>query len=146
MNTFPEWISLISNLLTIGASGIAIYLFTFKRKSISSVISLLVNYTYQLSLSEVKEKLERLNDFNANDPEQKETVIIIMNELVGQIRGNEKFKVHFSDILATFENLISRKQNELTEPRKRAVVAELREKIRHLNVTNIDSMIGERNE
>lgn len=52
-----KWVALFSNIFTVCASGIAIYLFLFKRKAISSVFDLLINYTYQLSLSEVKEKI-----------------------------------------------------------------------------------------
>jgi hypothetical protein len=62
----------MSNVFTILASGIAIYIFFSKRKSISSIFDLLVNYTFQLTLSELKEKIERLNEYNAKDPEQSE--------------------------------------------------------------------------
>jgi hypothetical protein len=137
-----SYISLISNVFTICASGIAIYLFVAKRKSISSIFHPLINYTYQLTLSEIKEKLEKLNDYNAKDPEQNEQIVNILNEIIGQIRGNEKLKNHFSELLITIENLVSDKRR-LTEPRKRAVVSELRERLRHLNVKNIDDLVGE---
>jgi len=140
-----KWLSLISNIFTVFASGIAIYLFLFKRKTISSVFDLLINYTYQLSLSEVKEKIERLNEYNAKDPQQSEKIINIFNEIIGQIRGNEKLKHHFSELLVHIEALVSDKR-KLTEPRKRAAVSELRERLRHLNVQNIDNLVGENNE
>jgi len=140
-----KWTSLASNLSTIFASGIAIFLFLFKRKKISSVFDLLINYSYQLSLAEVKEKIERLNEYNAKDPEQSEMVINIFNEIIGQIRGNQKLKSHFSELLVTLEALASDKR-KLTEPRKRAAVSELRERLRNLNVQNIDHLVGENNE
>lgn len=133
--------SFLSNILTILASGIAIFLFVSKRKAISSVFGLLINYTYQLSLSEIKEKLERLNDYNAKDTAQNEIIINILNEIVGQIRGNDKLKVHFSEMLEKLEELMSSRK-KLTEPNKRAIVSELRERLRHLNVKNIDNLMG----
>jgi hypothetical protein len=113
-----------------------------KRKSISSVFHILLNYSYQLTLSELKEKLEKLNDYNAKDNEQSEQIIYILNDIIGQIRGNVKLKKHFSEILESIENLVSDKR-KLTEPRKRALVSELRERIRHLNIKNIDDLVGE---
>lgn len=101
-----------------------------------------MNYSYQLSLSEIKEKLEKLNDYNAKDPEQSEHIVNILNEIIGQIRGNEKLSKHFSELLSTLETLVSDKRR-LTEPRKRAVVSELRERLRHLNISNIDDFVGE---
>ena len=101
-----------------------------------------MNYTYQLSLSEIKEKLEKLNDYSAKDPEQNETIVNILHDIVGQIIGNDKLKKHFSEILETLEDLLSNRRR-LTEPRKRAVVSELRERLRNLNIKNIDDLVGE---
>lgn len=138
-----NWISLISNVFTIVASGIAIYLFIMKKEEISSVFNLLMNYTHQLSLSEVKEKIERLNEYNAKNPEECENIVNIFNEIIGQIRGNEKLKNHFSNLLTSMETMASDKRR-LTEPKKRALVSELRERLRHLNVKNIDTLVGDR--
>ncbi|HEE9761569.1 TPA: hypothetical protein R8F97_002467 [Pseudomonas putida] len=134
--------SLGSDLFTIVASSIAIYIFFTKGKEISSVFSLLVNYTFQMSLSEIKEKLERLNDYNAKDQESCEVIENIFHEIIGQIRGNEKLHVHFAELVERMEDLASNRK-KLTEPKKRAVVSELRERLRNLNVTNIDNLIGD---
>lgn len=139
-----KWVSLISNIFTIFASGIAIYIFIAKRKEISSVVNLLLNYTHQMSLSEVKEKIERLNEYNAKDSDECEKIINIFNEIMGQIRGNEKLNEYFSDLLNKMEVLSSDKR-KLTEPRKRALVSELRERLRHLNVKSIDNLVGDQN-
>jgi len=138
-----KWVALISNIFTVFASWIAIYLFLFKRKAISSIFDLLINYTYQLSLSEVKEKIERLNEYNAKDPEQNEKIVNIFNEIIGQIKGNHKLKNHFAELLVTLE-ILATDRRKLTEPRKRAAVSELRERLRHLNVQNIDNLVGDK--
>jgi len=142
LDEITKWASLISNVFTVFASGIAIYIFFSKREEISSVFKLLVNYTHQLSLSEVKEKIERLNEYNAKDPEQCEHVVNIFNEIIGQIRGNDGLKAHFSELLEKMEFLVSDKRR-LTEPKKRALVSELRERLRHLNVKSIDNLVGD---
>lgn len=140
-----KWIAVIANILAIGASGIVIYLFFAKKESFNSLFETLVNYSYQLSLSEVKEKIERLNEYNAKDPEQLDKIVNIFNEIIGQIRGNEKLKIHFSEMLTSLEELVSDRRR-LTEPRKRAAVSELRERLRHLNVKSIDKLVGVGNE
>jgi hypothetical protein len=142
LDEFITWVALISNLFTIVASSIAIYLFIVKRKSIATIFNLLVNYTYQLSLSEIKEKLEKLNDYNANNLEENEKIINILNEISGQIKGNVKLSSHFSDNIIEIDTYALGKK-KLTEPKKRAIVSELRERLRHLNVRNIDSLVGE---
>ncbi|WP_231110211.1 hypothetical protein [Vibrio cyclitrophicus] len=145
MDDLMKVISLISNIVTIGASSIAIYLFFVKKESLSAVFGLLVNYTYQLSLSEVKEKLEKLNEYNAKDASENEKIINILNEIVGQIKGNDKLKAHFSEVLSDIDMYALGKKT-LSEPKKRALVSELRERLRHLNVKNIDHLVGDTNE
>lgn len=137
-----EVVSFCANSLTVVASAIAIYLFLAKRDEISSVFSLLVNYTYQLSLAELKEKLERLNDYNAKDLDSLDIIENIFHEIIGQIRGNDKLNRHFAELAERMEDLASNRK-KLTEPKKRAVVSELRERLRHLNISNIDSLVGE---
>jgi hypothetical protein len=136
-----ELVSFLSDLLTVVASAIAIYLFLAKRKEISSVFSLLVNYTFQLSLAEIKEKLERLNDYNAKEPANLEIIENIFHEIIGQIRGNDKLSGHFAELVQRMEDLTTNRKR-LTEPKKRAVVSELRERLRNLNVKNIDGLVG----
>lgn len=145
MDEFMKWAALISNVFTIGASGIAIYIFIAKKEAIRSLFNTLINYTFQLSISEIKEKLERLNDYNAKDSDDMEKIVNILNEIIGQIKGNEKLKAHFAELLSRIEELVDSRR-KLTEPRKRAIVSELRERLRHLNVTSIDNLVGDNNE
>lgn len=146
MTLITNILSILADLATIAASSIAIYLFFAKGKTISSALSLLMNYSYQLTLSELKEKLERLNDYNAGDSEECNKIVNILHEIIGQIKGNDKLYERFSDITTKIESLASDKR-KLTEPRKRSLVSELRERLRNINVThNALSMIGEENE
>jgi len=134
-------IQIIANVFTIIASGIAIYLFIFKLDTISNAFKVLLNYSYQITLSELNAKLERLNDLNANDSSHKEEIVNIFNEIVGQIRGNKKLKKEFSGIFKKL-SIYAESPNKLTEPKKRSIVSELRERLRHINFKSFDEMIG----
>jgi hypothetical protein len=129
-------VNFCANVFTVFASGIAIYLFVCKREKIKSVIQILFNYSTQISISEVKYKLERLNDYTVSDPEQKDIIINILNDISGQIKGNKNiFNSDFVELL----NLIDKythNQSDFSEPKKRSLVSELREKLRHVDIQN----------
>jgi len=128
-------LSLFSNGFTIAASAIAIYLFIWKKKPISTAIKALLNYSLQITLSELRVKLERLNDLNTNDPEQKELVINILCETLGQLRGNKKLRGAYPTLLRELMDLTN-KPDKLNEHTKRRVVAELRESLNSLSVSD----------
>ena len=86
-------INLVANVFTVVASGIAVYIFLINKEKLSTAINLLLNYSKQLTLSELKFKIERLNDFTTNDADQKKEVINILSEIEGQIIGNKKLSL-----------------------------------------------------
>ena len=132
--------NLTSSIFSTVAAGIAIYLFTFKRKSISSIFHLLLNYSFQISMTELRTKLEKLNDLNANNGEHKEEVINIFNEIEGQILGNSVLKKKCGDILEKISKYIDNPKI-LTEPKKRSMVSELRENLRSIDIQNYSDII-----
>jgi hypothetical protein len=142
IDTILRIVTAIADVFTIAASGIAIYLVIAKRHVISSVFRVLLSFSSQITLIELKTKLERLNDLNVNDPDQKITVINVLHEIIGQIRGNK-------NLLKQCEGLISRiatvceDKRRLTEPNKRSLVSELREQLRNIDVQNYSDIIGE---
>src|SRR5450759_2309496 len=121
-----EWVvnfvSFGANLLTIVASGIAIYLFFWKGKYIATVFNVLVNYTTQLTLAELKEKLDILNDLNAANGVDRVEIVNVMHEIIGQLKGNSKLTPHFSILITEIENITTTK-GKLTEHWKRAMVS-----------------------
>jgi len=131
-----------TNIFTIIASVIAIYIFVFKRKVVYSVFRVLINYSSQMTLTEFKYKLDKLNDLNANDDEKRDEVINIFNEILGQIRGSKKLNKHFKEILPKVKSIAEGKRN-ITEPRKRSLVSELREMIKDLDIDVYSEIIGE---
>ncbi|SFR65642.1 hypothetical protein [Maribacter stanieri] len=135
-----EIVSLIADIFTIVASGIAIYLFLFQRSKISNAFNLLLNYSTQLTLSELKSKLDRLNHFNASDSTQKIEVINILHEIQGQTTGNDFLKENLKNIILKIEGFID-KPKSLNEPKKRSLVHELRESIRNLDFDSYNKII-----
>ncbi len=134
-----EAISFASNLLTIIASGIAIYLFATKRNEIGSAFKVLINYAYQTTLAELNQKLERLNEYNANEPSEIDEIRNILNEIAGQIRGNSRLSEHAPNLANRFEALAVSKK--LTEPSKRSITSELREVLRNVNIDSFEEIM-----
>ena len=130
----------IANLMTIIASGIAIYIFLAKRKELSAALSLLLNYSYQTTLAEIKEKLERLNEYRATEEGDLPEIRAIFHEIAGQIRGNPRLNTAAPNIAERIEALASGKR--LSEPAKRSMVSEVREVLKNINVKSIEDIIG----
>lgn len=126
----------VANLFTIAASGLAIYLYFSNRAKLSAALQLLLNYSFQTTLSELKEKLERLNEYNANEPTELPEIRNILHEIAGQIRGNDRLGSMAPTLATKIENLAQGKK--LTEPAKRAIVSEVREQLRNIQVNNIE--------
>jgi hypothetical protein len=141
MDKLDFWVNFLANVLTIAASGVALYVFFFNKDKITSAINFILNYSNQLTLTDLKFKIERLNDFNANDPASKIEVINILHEIEGQVLGNEMLKEKLKAQLTKLQN-ITANSRLLTEPKKRSLVSELRESIRNIDVSNYDSIIN----
>ncbi len=128
---------MLSDVATVAASSLAIWIYVANRKKISTAIQLLLNYSFQTTLTELKEKLERLNEYKANEPDEVLEIQNILHEIAGQIRGNPKLMNMNSvtSLPADLEGLAKSKQ--LTEPRKRAAVSRMREILRNVEVNSL---------
>ncbi|MEG0678093.1 MAG: hypothetical protein RR473_15780 [Comamonas sp.] len=127
--------SFFANLTSIFAASIAIYLFICKRNELKSAFALLMNWSFQLTLNDLRSKLERLNEYNASEPTEVESIQNILHEVAGQIRGNRKLMSAYPNIADKFEKLSNSKR--LTEPAKRAIISELRENLRNIEINEI---------
>lgn len=142
INTIYQTVSFIDAILSIFAAGIVIYIFISKRKSILSIYHMLLNYSFQTSLNELEINLNRLNDFNADDEKDRENVINILNDIVGQMRGNPILKIKCAEILKKMSKFAD-KPDMLNNPKKRNLVSELRETLRNINIQSYNDMLGE---
>lgn len=138
-----EWASLAADLFTIVASGIAIYLFFTKRKEISNAFSLLLSWSFQTTLSDLRSKLERLNEYNATEQSELPEIRNILHEIAGQIRGNPRLVAAAPQLASRVESLAGSKR--LTEPQKRSIVSEIREVLRNIEVNSVATNSGENN-
>ena len=133
LTDFERYLTIVTHIFELFASGIAIYLFLFQRKTISSAFRALLSYSRQLTLTELLSKLDRLNELNADIEAQNQSVINILSEIRGQIRGNNKLKTQFLDILKEIEPYCLEK-TKLKETAKRSIVYQIRELIRSYDV------------
>jgi hypothetical protein len=128
-------LSLLSNGFTVAASAIALYLFIWKKKPISDALKALLNYSFNISLAELRAKLERLNDLTTNDSAEKEKIVNILCDILGQIKGNKRLRTEFPALLKTLTNLTNNPE-KLNEPLKRSLVAELRESLNSISISD----------
>ena len=136
-----DWVSLAANTVTIVASGIAIYIFVAKRGPISNALALLMNWSFQTTLADLRAKLERLNEYNANEDADLPEIRNILHEVAGQIRGNARLVATAPNLSIRLENLANAKR--LTEPQKRSMVSETREVLRNIEVNSVATKSGE---
>lgn len=141
MTQLDFWVNFLANLFTIFASGIALYVFFFNREKISTAINFILNYSNQLTLTDLKFKIERLNDYNTNELAQKAEVVNILHEIEGQILGNRNLKEKLKEQLDKIINFTSNPRL-LTEPKKRSLVSELKESLRNIDVANYNNIIN----
>jgi len=131
-----------ANIITILAGGLALFIFYVSRKSIASVFDLLINYSYRITLTELNYKLESLSNYNMNEPSEADEIMNILHEVIGQIKGNETLSSELNDFVEKIEVYCAGTKN-LTEPRKRGIVSELRERLRNLDIRSIEARSGE---
>lgn len=109
--TIFEWgkeiTSIIASIFTIIASGIAIWLFFTKSNQIKTAFNLLLNWSFQLTLTDLKSKIERLNEYSAKKPEELDEIRNILHEIAGQMRGNEQILSTSNSLISKIEKLAS---------------------------------------
>ena len=134
---FSEGLAILADMATVAASSLAIWIYIANRTKISTAIQLLLNYSFQTTLTELKEKLERLNEYKANEPDDVLEIQNILHEIAGQIRGNSKLMDidSVAKVPEDLENLAKGKQ--LTEPRKRAAVSKVREILKNIEINGL---------
>lgn len=144
LKPYFELINAIASIFTVLASGLAIFIYIKNRKKLSSALRLLINFSFQTTLTELKEKLERLNEYNAQDVNELIEIRNILHEIAGQIQGNSTLIKLIPNLAKKIELLA--KSKKLTEPAKRSIVSEIRENLRNIQVTNHEAFTGNPNE
>lgn len=132
-------ISVFADLFTIFASGIAIWIFFTKSKEIKIAFQLMMNWSFQLTLTDLKSKVERLNEYNANNTDEIDEIKNILHEIAGQMRGNTRLILKAAPLIIKIERFAS--NSKITEPKKRALTSEIREILRNIEVNSLTSTL-----
>jgi len=135
-------ISVLANLLTIVTSVIALVILVKKGPAIASAVRLLINFSFQTTLAELRQKLERLNEYHASDPDGNIEIVNIFHELHGQISGNPRVLAAMPEVAQKLQKMLN-SSKAITEPRKRAMISELREVLRNMDVESIEKYLEE---
>lgn len=134
--------SFVDSLLSICIILIGVVLFFYKRSDIVNYFSLLKNYSLQDTILNLHAKLDRLNDYNADDKDPGTITEIesIMREIVGQVKGNECLLRQLDPtIVSNFEHYISNME-DLSNPIKRGYISQFRENIKSINANIYDQI------
>ncbi|MFL9976057.1 hypothetical protein [Paraburkholderia graminis] len=141
---FSDLLAAAANIFTVLASGLAIYVFLLNRKKLAAALDLLLSYSFQTTLGELKEKVERLNEYNANEPDDVPEIRNILHEISGQIRGNGRLTAKIPRLAEKIDKLANAKR--IAETSKRSIVSETREQLKNIQITNIETIAGIDNE
>ena len=104
-NIVSQSLNLFEAVLSIGASGIVVYLYIRNKKYVSSINRDLINYTFRTTIKELEIKIDKLNNLNANDDTDRKDVINILNEIEGQMRGNQILNINCTEIINRLSKL-----------------------------------------
>lgn len=140
MKEFDFWVNLISNLLTIAASSVALIIYFFNRDKISSAINFLLSYSNQIALSDLRQKIERMNDYNVGDQAGKIEILNLLHEIDGHINGNLQLKEKLIDQQSKLNRFTSNPRL-LNEQLKRSLVSELKESLRSIDLSNYSEVL-----
>ena len=137
---FEKILAISADVGTIAASILAFYLFLAKGSEIRAMVRAIANFAHQGSLGEIRQKLDVIASLRVLDDQ--EEIVSVFHDICGQIDGNPKLKDNF-DALTRRVRKHAGARLSLTEPQKRALVSELREKLRHSDVSSIADAMGD---
>ena len=140
LKIFDLVVNLIANVMTIITAGLAIYVFIVNKDTIKKSFNFLLNYSFQLTLTDLKYKIEKLNDFKTTNPDQREEVINLLHDIEGHILGSTYLKEKLAAQLKKI-NGYNRNPSRLTEQNKRSLVSELKTSVQDLDVSNFGDSI-----
>lgn len=135
LSPYLDFLGGIANFATVFVATVALIAYFRNREKISYAIKILFNFSFQLTLGELKEKLERLNEYNAGNAEHLSEIRNILHEIAGQWRGNHRLFKADGNLPHRLESFAASKR--MNEPTKRALVSEIREILRNLQVATI---------
>jgi hypothetical protein len=132
-------VAFLANSFTIGLGCFTVYLFIAKRKEIASAFKLLMNFSYQTTLAELRWKLDKLTEYRVTEPTHVDEIRSLIHDVAGQIKGNKKLNSSNPELAKTLEKFAD---GAMTEPKKRSIISNVREQIKTLAVDNLEDIMG----
>jgi len=142
MQAVAATVDFLGDLFTVLASALALYLYFFRRGEISAAIKAISNFAYQSTLAELRQKLEVLSNLHANNADQIDDINSTWHDVCGQIEGNPSLVVECAEFVRRVKRTTTRAA-PISQPQHRALISQLREKLRHIDVTTFVEALGE---
>jgi hypothetical protein len=136
-----EALSIASDIATVAATTLAFYLFFAKGSEIRAMLRAVANFAHQSSLGEIRQKLDVIASLRAQDDQDE--IVSVFHDICGQIDGNPRLKSHFASLTERVRKASNQKRS-MSEPQKRSLVSELREQLRHSDISNIADAVGDK--
>lgn len=135
--TFTQSVSLIADITEIALGISAIVVAWTQRDKISSAFSILLNYSFQASLSELKHWIEILQENSEEDGDSSRKFRQAIAFIFGKIKGNPVLYAHFTEkmlrrLKLMMDDLDSNKT--VTTTHKIRLYSEIRESLYTLEV------------
>ncbi|WP_460759436.1 hypothetical protein [Lysobacter fragariae] len=144
METVTTIVDFLGDLFTVMASALALYLYFFRRGEIGAAIKAIANFAYQSTLAELRQKLEALANLHASNGDHLDDIVSTWHDVCGQIEGNPALVVECAEFVKRVKRATNR-ATPISQPQHRALISQLREKLRHIDVTTFADALGETN-
>lgn len=135
-------VSFIANIIEILAGGTALFVVWTQREKISAAFSVLLNYSFQISLADFKHWLEKLSEDIFIENDEYKNVRIALAHIYGKLRGNPRLNKHFGDkMLKRIRIMIDDIDNKkiVNQTEKISLYSEIKESLTTLEIENHNS-------
>jgi hypothetical protein len=154
LNASPDWygqlysiIALVSeaaaflaNILTILISSGTLYFYLYNKDRIHIALDSMSKFALQGTLTGLRQKLERLVEYDADLPNEIESVRHILHEIAGQISGNPMLSTKYPELAKQIENV--GRSRKLSEAQKRLWYERLKELFSSIELHSIHKQSG----
>ncbi len=94
--TTDFWVTFVSRFFTIGASGIAIWVFITKRKQFSDFFIGLISYHNNIAIRQLQQLIDQMEKCSEHE---KERIRMLLAEIRGTIEASEILLSHLTEEL-----------------------------------------------
>ncbi len=140
--TIQAGISFIANITEITVGVAAIIVAITQRKKISAALAVLLSYSLQASLADLRHWIETLHESSQDDKDKSKKFRSALAHILGKIKGNPTLSKHFGDNMMKRVRVMMTDIDEgkqVNETDKISLYSEIKESITTLEVENHNS-------